>query len=109
MVKFYLSFKSVSDSAVYIKNYNNCKALSVSNLSDIRGIQKAYREKNGSYAPDWETFLDYLKNGTVPEVVSQGSVPSRKITTAERDFLYGDNRPLMRRCHQQKLGCCQNV
>lgn len=90
----YLSYKSVSDSAAYIKNYNNCKALSVSNLSDIRGVQKAYREKHGTYAPDWKTFLDYLKNGTVPEVLSEGSVPSRKITTAERDFLYGDNRPI---------------
>ena len=94
IVSIYLSYKSVSDSATYIKNYNKCKALSVSNLSDIRSIQKAYREKHGVYAPDWKTFLDYLKNGTVPEVLSEGSVPSRKITTAERDFLYGDNRPI---------------
>ena len=89
-----LTYQSVSDSVIYQNNYKKCKALSVSNLSDIRSIQKAYREKHGVYAPDWKTFLDYVKNGTVPEVLSEGSVPSRKITTAERDFLYGDNRPI---------------
>ena len=77
-----LTYQSVSDSVIYQNNYKKCKALSVSNLSDIRSIQKAYREKHGVYAPDWKTFLDYVKNGTVPEVLSEGSVPSRKITTA---------------------------
>src|SRR5690606_11358370 len=51
-------------------------------------------EKNGKYLATWDELVDYAKNGTVPKLVSKGSVPARKITPEERNFLYKDNRPI---------------
>jgi hypothetical protein len=83
----YLSFNSVKDTSTYMKNYELCKGKSIRNLEDIRFVQKAYAEKNGVYAKDWETLIDFVKNGTVPYVESEGSVPGRRINEAERDYL----------------------
>ena len=74
----FISWKSVSDTDAYNKNYERCKMIAKQNLEDVRYIQKAYAEKNG----------------TIPYVDAQGIVPKRKITPEERDFLYGDNRAI---------------
>ncbi len=90
----YISYNSVSDTNTYNKNYEKCKLLALQNLEDIRYVQKAYAEQNGTYIGDWDKFVDFVKNGKVPFVDAQGVVPSRKITTEERDYLYHDNRPI---------------
>ncbi len=82
-----LSYRSVEETSTYIHNYELCKGKSIRNLEDIRFIQKAYAETNGVYAKDWETLIDYAKNGTVPYVESEGSVPARRINEGERDYL----------------------
>lgn len=83
----YLSFNSVKETSVYMENYELCRGKSIRNLEDIRFIQKAYAESNGVYAKDWATLIDFAKNGTVPYVESEGSVPARRINEAERDYL----------------------
>lgn len=93
-VLIYLSGKSVVDTTQYMKSYELCKLQSIQNLQDIRYIQKAYAEKNGKYLATWDELVDYAKTGTVPKLVSKGSVPPRKITPEERKFLYNDNRPI---------------
>ena len=89
-----LSFFSVSNTIEYQENYRNCKELSRLNLSDLRTAQKAYFEQYKTYAGDWETIINFIENGSVNSVISEGSVPSRKITDAERNFIYRDNRPI---------------
>jgi hypothetical protein len=84
---FVLSYNSVEETSTYNANYALCKGKSIANLEDIRFVQKAYAEKNGAYAKDWETLVDFVKNGTVPYVESEGVVPGRKITEQERDYL----------------------
>mgnify|MGYP006142569111 CR=1 FL=1 len=84
---YILSFKSVSDTAKYNADYALCRGKSIRNLDDIRYAQKAYMEKYGTYAADWETLVDFVKNGTVPVVDAAGVVPDRKITEEERDYL----------------------
>ncbi|MFK7786418.1 MAG: hypothetical protein AB8B56_14960 [Crocinitomicaceae bacterium] len=64
------------------------------NLEDVIYIQKEYQERNGIYAGSWEEVTDFVKNGTVDYVFSEGSVPNRKLIREESDFLYNDNRPL---------------
>jgi len=64
------------------------------NLEDIIYAQKEYKQKNGVYASTWEELTDFIKTGTVDYVVQEGSVPGRKITPEEREFLYGDNRAI---------------
>ena len=89
-----LSYKSVKDTATYNKNYQLCRGKAIRNLEDIRTIQKAYAEKNGKYSKTWEELVAFAKVGTVPFVISEGVVPGRKITEAERNFIYKDNRPI---------------
>lgn len=91
---FYLSGKSVIDTTIYEKNYEKCRLLAIQNLEDIRYVQKAYMEKNGKYIDNWDEFVNYTKTGTVPKVVSKGIVPDTFITPEERDYIYGDNRPI---------------
>ena len=90
----YLSFYSVSDTMKDQKNYEMCKELSRLNLSDLRTAQKAYFERYNSYAQDWETIINFIETDSVNTVVSEGSVPGRKITEAERNYIYRDNRPI---------------
>lgn len=89
-----MSWKSVHDTTTYMDNYNKCKNIAKQNLQDIRYIQKAYAEKNGTYLKDWDQLVEFTKNGTIPYVDARGVVPNRKIDLAERDYLYKDNRPI---------------
>lgn len=89
-----LSYKSVKDTATYNKNYQLCRSKAIRNLEDIRTIQKAFAEKNGKYAKTWEELVAFANVGTVPFVISEGVVPGRKISEAERNFIYRDNRPI---------------
>lgn len=84
---YILSFKSVSDTAKYNADYELCRGKSIRNLDDIRYAQKAYMEKYGTYAADWETLVEYIKTGTVPVIDAAGVVPDRQITEEERDYL----------------------
>lgn len=64
------------------------------NLEDIIYIQKEYQARNGVYAGTWDEMTDFVKNGKVDYVYSEGSVPGRKLERAESNYLYNDNRPL---------------
>lgn len=64
------------------------------NLEDIIYIQKEYKDRNGVYAGTWDELTEFVKTGTVDYVFSEGSVPSRKYTSEERAYLYGDNRAI---------------
>jgi len=80
-----------------IKTQNRNELLSKTakqNLEDVIYIQKEYQEKNGVYAGTWDDVTDFVKNGTVDYVFVEGSVPGRKLTRKESDFLYSDNRAL---------------
>jgi len=94
IVTFVLSYKSVKDTATYNNNYQLCRGKAIRNLEDIRTIQKAFAEKNGHYAKTWEALVAFANVGTVPFIISEGVVPGRKISEAERNFIYKDNRPI---------------
>lgn len=93
-ITLYFSYVSVEETSTYNANYVKCKNLAKQNLEDIRYIQKAYAEANGKYADNWEDLLDFVKNGTVPFVETEGSVPSRRVTPEENKFLYTNNPPI---------------
>jgi hypothetical protein len=94
LVTIALSYKTVSKEVAHQKKYDNCLKESETNLRDIRSAQKSYAESNGKYAANWEELIDFIKNGKVPFISAVGVVPGRKITEAERGYLYGDNRPI---------------
>ena len=94
IVVLYKSWDTVSSTEEYMSNYEKCKMLAKQNLEDVRYVQKAYAEQNGVYLSDWNALIDFVNNGKVPFVESQGAVPARKIDVDERKYLYNDNRAI---------------
>jgi hypothetical protein len=94
LVLLFLSYQSVKDTEQYNSNYKACKSLAISNLSDLRTIQMEYLKTYKKYASSPEELKEFLKIATTDSIATQGTVPSRKLTVAERDFLYNDNRPI---------------
>lgn len=94
LVLLYLSYESVKDTEEYNSNYKACKSLAISNLSDLRTIQMEYLKTYKKYASTPDELKEFLKTATTDSIATQGTVPSRKLTVAERDFLYNDNRPI---------------
>ncbi len=94
VILIYLSYDGVSQTLKYQEDRGLCLEMAKQNLSDIRFLQKVHKEQTGKYIDNWEDLIDFANNGTMPELVSRGSVPSDKITPEERDYLYNDNRPI---------------
>ncbi|MFM7661793.1 MAG: hypothetical protein ACKO6A_03935 [Bacteroidota bacterium] len=90
----FFSWQSVADTQNYNSNYKLSKSLAISNLNDLRTIQMEYLKTNKKYASTIEELKEFLKTATTDSVATQGTVPSRKITVSERDFLYNDNRAI---------------
>ena len=94
LILLFFSFNSVSDSMEYQKKYSMCKELSRQNLTDVITAQKAYFKQYKKYAGDWETIIHFIETDSIDEIVREGNLPARSITPAERNFIYGDNRPI---------------
>jgi len=90
----YMSFKSVSDSQKYNISYKIMRLEAEQNLSDIRFIQKLHLNQNKKYAGTWDEFLTFAKGATMDYVKSVGTVPARKMTASESQYVYKDNRPV---------------
>ena len=94
LVALFMSYESVESTMTYQQNAENCHAIAVQNLQDIRYVQKEYKEKTGKYIGDWSKFKDFVKNGEIPVLESQGNVPGRKIDPIENNYLYTGNPPI---------------
>ncbi len=94
MLVLFVVFRTIKISADFKRNFEQLETKSQFVLSDIRQIQKAYAEKNGAYATNFNELIDFVKNGKTFYVVAEGSVLFRPITVEERAYLYGDNRLL---------------
>jgi hypothetical protein len=93
-ILLFYSYQSVGETMEYQANYKSCKAQSIRNLSDIRTAQKAYYENYNTFAGSWDELVSFINTGTVSTVVAEGEKPSRRITEAERNFLYKDTRAI---------------
>ncbi|MFM7668332.1 MAG: hypothetical protein ACKO7D_09135 [Bacteroidota bacterium] len=94
LVLLILSYQSVRETEIYNSNYKACKSLAISNLSDLRTIQMEYLKTYKKYASTPEELKEFLRSATTDSIATQGTVPARKLTVAERDLLYNDNRPI---------------
>ena len=81
------TYVSISDTVKHNNDYKACKGLSIRNLRDVQTAQKAYLAKNKVYAHDWSTLERFIKEDSIAILDAEGSVPSRKITEKERDYL----------------------
>lgn len=89
-----MSWNEVSSEMDYQEKVNTSESMAKQNLEDVIFIQKAYQAQYGEYASSWDKVIDYVKNGKIDFIVSEGSVPNRKFDAAERAYLYHDNRPI---------------
>lgn len=89
-----MSYTGVSTTLKYQEDRELCIEMAKQNLSDIRFLQKLHKEQTGKYIDNWDDLIDFANNGTMPELIQTGNVPNEKITPEERDYLYGDNRPI---------------
>lgn len=96
------SIKAVQNTIKHEKAYAKSELLYQYTLTQIRDIQRAYRVKNGVYAPNFDALKEFFENDKVQKIESVGSVPSRKLTTKERDVLYDDKRALDQNMTEQE-------
>lgn len=90
----YKSVQAVDETIKHEVAFAKSELLYQYSLTQIRDIQRAYRMKNGVYAPNFETLIEFFENDKIQKIESLGSVPSRKLTIKERDALYTDKRAL---------------
>lgn len=94
IILLFLSFGEVGNTLRYEENRDKSLEIAKQNMMDIRFLQKIHKEKYGVYADNWEDLVDFAKNGTMPYIDENGTVPSRRITIEELEYLYGDNRAI---------------
>ncbi len=63
-------------------------------MDDLKQAELAYKEMNGTYTDSMDELIDFVKNGKKMKILKEGSIPERKITVEERDYLYNDDRPI---------------
>lgn len=63
-------------------------------IMDIKAAEIAYKEVNGTYTNSFDDLISFIKIGTKMDFLKIGSLPERTITPEERDYIYGDNRPI---------------
>lgn len=78
---------SVTDTVKHNDDYDFMKSISIRNLRDVQATQKAYKDKYKVYAHNWETIINFIENDSIAHVDAEGTVPNRKITEKERDYL----------------------
>ena len=94
-IALFYSMSSVSNTVSHQNEYNAIKNLAIRNLRDVQTSQKAYKNKYNNYASSWSVLIDFINTDSIPTLDAEGSVPNRKITEKERDYLiqYGCNDP----------------
>lgn len=78
---------TVSESIEHNNKYSLMKGLAIRNLKDIKKAQKEYNKKYNSYASNWSELIAFIELDSVARIERKGSLPNRKITEAERDYL----------------------
>ena len=94
VILVYISGTEVMTEMDYQEKVKMSETMAKQNLEDVIFIQKAYQAQYGEYADSWDKLVDYVKNGKIDFIVSEGSVPTRRYTEEERAYLYGDNRAI---------------
>lgn len=94
IVMLTISWTEVSDEMATQNRNELLEKTAKQNLEDVIYIQKEYQDRNGIYASSWDQIVDFVKNGKVDYVESEGSAPARPLKREESRFLYNDNRPL---------------
>ncbi|MDX1444990.1 hypothetical protein [Lishizhenia sp.] len=89
----YSSIESVNDSIVHNEKRTAAELQTVQVLTEIKDIQKAFKDQNGRYASNFDELKNFFETGTVEKLQSEGTVPQYKLKKKEKMLLYNANPP----------------
>lgn len=90
----YNDYKTVNDDVQYMAQYRKIDKDIVARMYDIKEAEVAFKEYNKYFTNNIDTLIHFVKTGKKMSVPNIGSLPERRITPEERDYIYGDNRPI---------------
>jgi hypothetical protein len=90
----YRDYKTVNDDVQYLAQYQKMNDDIIARMNDIKEAEVAFKEYNRYYTNNMDTLIYFVKTGKKMSVPNIGSLPERRITAEERDYIYGDNRPI---------------
>ena len=64
----YLIFNSINKPVKFENTLNSRGDVIVSKLKDIRTAQNLFRNQYGRYTASFDTLIDFIKNGKIPEI-----------------------------------------
>lgn len=70
----YMNIKSVKNELDYTQLEKDRLNVVIERLKKIREAQLAYKETKGEFAKDFNTLIDYLKNGKYPSLKTTGNM-----------------------------------
>ncbi len=90
----YRDYKTVNDDVQYLAEYKKMNDNIIARMNDIKEAEVAFKEFNRYYTNNLDSLIYFVKTGKKMSVPNIGSLPERRITAEERDYIYGDNRPI---------------
>ncbi|MFT5822805.1 MAG: hypothetical protein ACI8ZM_004062 [Crocinitomix sp.] len=63
-------------------------------MDDLKQAELAYKEMHGVYTASMDNLIEFVKTGKKMKIMKEGSIPERKISVEEREYLYQDDRPI---------------
>lgn len=93
-VLIYWDYKNIKTTVDFNADYEERDLEIKTRMDDLKQSQLAYKEMNGTYTNSMDDLIDFVKNGRKMKILKKGSIPERKITPEERDYLYNDDRPI---------------
>jgi hypothetical protein len=68
VVLAYMVYDSIMEPVKFNQEVNRRNAIVVQSLKDIRNAEMSFKSINGRYTASFDTLIDFLKNGQIPEV-----------------------------------------
>ncbi len=68
VVLAYMVYDSIMEPVKFIQKVDKRNDVVVQSLKDIRSAEMSYKAINGHYTASFDTLIDFLKNGQIPEV-----------------------------------------
>lgn len=101
----YLDYAIIDEDVKYKARYEMIDKDIIARMFDIKAAEGAYKDFYKHYTNNLDTLIWFVKNGKKMTVPNIGQLPDRAITPEERDYIYGDNRPIDKLMTDQEANC----
>lgn len=101
----YLDYATIQEEVRFNNMYAERDLEIKTRIMDIKAAEVAFKEVHGTYTNSMDDLITFVKTGTKMDFYKQGSIPERKITPEERDYIYGDDRPIDKLMTEIEAAC----